>query len=85
MNCEIEDNVCVQVLATPAMRHLAAEKEVNLADVVPTGKGGRVVKEDILNYINSNTGEAPSDQVNNIMLHLFVCRVTSFLTHKVQL
>jgi 2-oxoisovalerate dehydrogenase E2 component (dihydrolipoyl transacylase) len=58
-----------KVLATPAVRHLAAEKGVNLADVVPTGKGGRLVKEDILNYITSNTGEAPYDLVN-IMLHL---------------
>ena len=33
------------------MRHLAAEKGVNLEDVPPTGKGGRVVKEDILNYL----------------------------------
>ena len=52
----------VQVLATPAVRHLAAEKGVNLADVVPTGKGGRVVKEDILNYINTKTGEPLSLQ-----------------------
>ena len=54
--------VYVQVLATPAVRHLAAEKGVNLADVVPTGKGGRVVKEDILNYINTKTGERLSLQ-----------------------
>jgi 2-oxoisovalerate dehydrogenase E2 component (dihydrolipoyl transacylase) len=52
-----------KVLATPAVRHLAAEKGVNLADVVPTGKGGRLVKEDILNYITSNTGPTVSGPV----------------------
>ena len=50
--------VCVslQVQATPAVRHLASEKGVDLTEVVPTGKGGRVTKEDIINFIEKRAG-----------------------------
>ena len=49
------------------MRYLAAEKGVNLADVVATGKGGRVVKEDILKHME-RTGET-------IMYSVYPCDV----------
>ena len=58
-SCAILLNV-VQVLATPAVRHLAAQKGVDLGEVVPTGKGGRVIKEDILNYIETRAGHPQS-------------------------
>ena len=35
------------VLATPVARKMAAEHGVDLATVTPTGKGGKVTKEDI--------------------------------------
>lgn len=48
----------VRVLATPAVRRIAMENNVNLADVQGTGKEGRVLKEDILHFIQ--TGSAPT-------------------------
>eukprot|EP00826_Nyctotherus_ovalis_P058907 TRINITY_DN8147_c0_g1_i13.p1 TRINITY_DN8147_c0_g1~~TRINITY_DN8147_c0_g1_i13.p1 ORF type:complete len:355 (-),score=125.79 TRINITY_DN8147_c0_g1_i13:147-1211(-) len=39
-----------KVLATPAVRNLAMEMKVDLAKVAPTGKGGRITKEDVLKY-----------------------------------
>ncbi|PIN00559.1 Dihydrolipoamide transacylase (alpha-keto acid dehydrogenase E2 subunit) [Handroanthus impetiginosus] len=38
------------VLSTPAVRNLAKQLSVNIEDVCGTGKDGRVLKEDVLNY-----------------------------------
>ncbi|KAM7428643.1 hypothetical protein ABFA07_020410 [Porites harrisoni] len=40
-----------KVLATPAVRKIAMEQHITLADVSGTGKDGRILKEDIMNYI----------------------------------
>ncbi|XP_069693824.1 lipoamide acyltransferase component of branched-chain alpha-keto acid dehydrogenase complex, mitochondrial isoform X2 [Periplaneta americana] len=40
-----------KVLATPAVRRIAMEKNVKLSTVIGTGKGGRVLKEDVLEYL----------------------------------
>lgn len=47
----------MQVLATPAVRRMAQENSVNLADVKGTGKEGRVLKEDILRHMEEMKGE----------------------------
>lgn len=44
-------------LATPAVRGLLKELNVNIADVTGTGKDGRVLKEDIHNLIASRKAE----------------------------
>ncbi|EZA62759.1 Lipoamide acyltransferase component of branched-chain alpha-keto acid dehydrogenase complex, mitochondrial [Ooceraea biroi] len=40
-----------KVLATPAVRKIATENNIRLTDVKPTGKGGRVLKEDVLAHL----------------------------------
>ena len=52
-----------QVLATPAVRSLATEMKIDLAKVTPTGKGGRITKNDVLKYaesMKSGASAAPS-------------------------
>ena len=45
-----------KVLATPAVRKMAIEQNVHLSDIEGSGHNGRILKEDILNYIESKTG-----------------------------
>ena len=40
-------------LATPATRALARQHNIDLSQVRATGKGGRITKEDILNFIEN--------------------------------
>ena len=48
-----------QVLAMPSVRQYAREKDVDITQVSATGKGGRVVKEDIDNFL-ANGGSQPA-------------------------
>jgi 2-oxoglutarate dehydrogenase E2 component (dihydrolipoamide succinyltransferase) len=47
-------------LVNPAARKMADEKNVNTAAVDGTGKGGRVLKEDVANHVKSAPATAPS-------------------------
>ncbi|WP_154650897.1 2-oxo acid dehydrogenase subunit E2 [Reinekea blandensis] len=47
-----------KVLATPAVRRIARENDVNIAEVSGTGPSGRVLKEDMLNYLDGEPSAA---------------------------
>ncbi|KAI3383333.1 hypothetical protein SNEBB_007311 [Seison nebaliae] len=51
-NQKMEETNMGNNLATPAVRRIAREENVNLALVKGTGKNGRILKEDILSYTN---------------------------------
>lgn len=42
-------------LATPAVRHLTKELDVNIIDIQGTGKDGRVTKEDVHRFVSERT------------------------------
>ena len=47
-----------RVLAMPSVRQFAREKDVDISQVTATGKGGRVTKEDIENFISGGGASA---------------------------
>ena len=47
-----------ETLATPAVRALAKEHKIDLKQVQGSGKSGRIMKEDILNFMNQPKGGA---------------------------
>ncbi|BES88751.1 Hypothetical protein NTJ_01558 [Nesidiocoris tenuis] len=51
-------------LMTPAVRRLVKEHRIPLADIKGTGKGGRVMKEDLLNYIDVTSKTTPFNEGN---------------------
>jgi len=46
------DDAGKKVLTTPSVRRIAKENNVDLSKVIPTGKLGRIVKGDVLEYLN---------------------------------
>ena len=56
-----------KVLTTPAVRKMAREHSLNLATIPGTGKQGRVLKEDVLAYLNQKVHkQTPTAQLNSI-------------------
>lgn len=46
------DEANLKVLTTPSVRRIAKENNVDLSKVHPTGKGNRLLKGDVLEYLN---------------------------------
>lgn len=57
-----------QVLTTPSVRRIAKEHQIDLRTVTPTGPRGRLLKEDLLNYIKNGQEpivvEKPSEPIH---------------------
>lgn len=51
-----------EAIAAPAARKLALEKGVDLAAITGTGKGGRITKEDVVNYSGAAPANTPKAQ-----------------------
>lgn len=51
--------------ATPAVRRLASEHEIDLAQVPASGEGGRVTREDVLHYIQQSRQPQPAVKSTN--------------------
>jgi 2-oxoisovalerate dehydrogenase E2 component (dihydrolipoyl transacylase) len=47
-----DDESSKQILTTPAVRRIAKENNVDLSKVHPTGRGKRILKGDVLEYLN---------------------------------
>ena len=47
-----------KALATPAVRRMASEHGLNITEIQGTGKDGRVLKEDVINFLSSQTPAA---------------------------
>ncbi|MCP9261841.1 Lipoamide acyltransferase component of branched-chain alpha-keto acid dehydrogenase complex [Dirofilaria immitis] len=68
-----------KVLATPAVRQLAKGKGINLSEVVGTGISGRILKDDVIRYVelrtNSSTTAAIEEPIVDTTFH--AARATS--------
>ncbi|XP_026475085.1 lipoamide acyltransferase component of branched-chain alpha-keto acid dehydrogenase complex, mitochondrial-like [Ctenocephalides felis] len=54
-----EEKTSKKVLATPAVRRIAMQNKLDLSTVQATGRGGRVLKEDILVHLNQTADGKP--------------------------
>ncbi|EEF45565.1 lipoamide acyltransferase component of branched-chain alpha-keto acid dehydrogenase complex, mitochondrial [Ricinus communis] len=72
LDLEQEKSQIGGVLCTPAVRHLAKQYGIDLNDVSGTGKDGKILKEDILNYgiqkgvIEDSPGASNADSGNQL-------------------
>ncbi|MGQ9496027.1 MAG: dihydrolipoamide acetyltransferase family protein [Thermoanaerobaculaceae bacterium] len=54
-----EQEEAIRRRSSPLVRRIAAEHDINLAEVPGTGIGGRVTKEDILNFVERRKAAPP--------------------------
>ncbi|OTB08848.1 hypothetical protein M426DRAFT_51691 [Hypoxylon sp. CI-4A] len=53
-------------LATPAVRHLSKELNIDISDIEGTGKDGRVLKEDIYKFVERRDSPTQSSQPTSL-------------------
>ena len=57
---KVQDLSDSEALVNPAAKKLAQERGIDLAQVTGSGKGGRITKEDVVNFSPSTAPSAPS-------------------------
>ena len=55
---EVAEDI-TDILVNPAAKKLADERAIDLSQVVGTGKGGRITKEDVVNFVPPQTQSQP--------------------------
>lgn len=61
-SCSVKESLSSKILTTPAVRHLARQHKLDLSQIKGTGKGGRVMKEDVL-YFMGHLETKPKERV----------------------
>ena len=51
------NNSLSKALSTPAVRHIAKKEGIDINKVPGTGKGGRVTKEDLINFMSGKSAK----------------------------
>lgn len=67
-------------LATPAVRHLAKEHDLDITTINGTGKDGRVLKEDIHRHVTSSTPPSPTPSTQDRTVPLTPTQTAMFRT-----
>lgn len=70
-----------KVLATPAVRYLIKRHNLNIKDIVPTGKNERILKEDVLLLISKKEGKTTIEtveQISKVILKILMSRKKKF-------
>ncbi len=59
---EKQEKKRVKVLASPVVRYFAKEKKIEIQKVKGSGPNGRIIKEDILNYLKKSPEPEETEQ-----------------------
>ncbi|XP_045160460.2 lipoamide acyltransferase component of branched-chain alpha-keto acid dehydrogenase complex, mitochondrial-like [Mercenaria mercenaria] len=59
-----------KVLATPAVRKIAMENKIRLSDIVGTGKDGRILKEDVIRFLEGKQAAVPKDTKKEVKVEV---------------
>jgi len=67
-----------ETLATPAVRALAREHKIDIKQISGTGKDGRVMKGDILNFIDQSKGTRTAEKAQTATQARTVYKISTF-------
>ena len=67
---KVQDSSDSEALVNPAAKKLAQERGIDLAQVTGSGKGGRITKEDVVNFSPSTAPSAPSAASSLSLIHI---------------